>query len=141
MVNTLINVSAYQGGLPQSDGDRVINEGPLYNVQDLLVILQQGDEKTIPWTRDCISDLQKLAYDTADARELIRDAVTQGQYLNSLWCVQRPTGPWAACDAYRLVRSEWIEYAYKEMRVEYYIKFAIGKNGKILLLVSCHVSQ
>lgn len=67
--------------------------------------------------------------------------ITQGQYVNSQWCVQKPTGPWAACDGYRLFRDEWVEYAHKEMRYEYYVKFAIGKTGKLLLLVSCHLSR
>ena len=92
----------------------------------------------IPWTKDCKNDLQKHTLDISDARQLVHEAITSGQYLNSQWCVQKPTGPWAACDGYRLFRDEWIEYAHKYMRIEYYIKFAIGKTGKLLLLVSCH---
>ena len=53
----------------------------------------------------------------------------------------KPSGPWAACDAYQLWHNEWVQAAYKEMCFEYYIKFAIGKSGKLLLLVSCHEPQ
>ena len=136
MVN---NVSAYTGQPPAegaSDAKRRL-AGPLYNPADVLAVLSSGS--TIPWTRDCKSDLQGLAFDEADIQQLLRDTLQHGRYLNSQWCVQRPTGPWAACDAYQLGRDEWNEYAHRDLRVEYYIKFAIGKTGKILLLVSAHV--
>ena len=139
----MINLSAYSGLPPerQEGGRTLIADGPLYPVVDVLALLETGDQNTVLWTRKCKSDVQLLAYDICDIRGLIKDAVTQGQYLNSEWCVQKPTGPWAACDGYRLFRDEWVPYAHKEMRCEYYVKFAIGKTGKILLLVSCHLSQ
>ncbi len=136
MVN---NVSAYQGQLPgqgATDTQRLI-PGPIYSAADVLAVLSSGS--TIPWTRDCTRDLQDLAFDDGDIQELIRAAVQEGCYINSQWCVQRPTGPWAACDAYQLSRQEWNQYAHKELRVDYYVKFAIGKTGKILLLVSAHM--
>lgn len=139
MVNNIINVSSYEEHPPEKSGEkRIYIEGPLYSVDDVMKILKQGDLHMIPWTKDCKNDLQKHTLDISDARQLVHEAITSGQYLNSQWCVQKPTGPWAACDGYRLFRDEWIEYAHKYMRIEYYIKFAIGKTGKLLLLVSCH---
>lgn len=143
MVNNVINVSAYSGQPPVDTGDNRnhIAGGPLYPVADVLQLLQAGDDKTTLWTRKCKDDVAQLSYEIADVRRLLRQAITEGHYLNSEWCVQRPTGPWAACDGYRLQRSEWVETAHKEMRFEYYVKFAIGKTGQLLLLVSCHLSQ
>jgi hypothetical protein len=54
---------------------------------------------------------------------------------------QEASGPWAACDAYELKRRERCPVARKELEYTYYIKFAIGMTGKILLLVSCHLSN
>ncbi len=139
MVNNSSNISAYEGKAPTSnDKNRIISEVPLYNTARILEILKEGDENTIPWTRRCIQDIECLSLDKSDVRTLIKDAITNGTYKNSQWCTQKPAGPWAACDAYQLFRSEWVQYAKKNMRIEYYVKFAIGKTGKILLLVSCH---
>lgn len=143
MVNNVINVSAYTGQPPDQAGDEriYIDNGPLYPVDDVRQLLDAGDDKTTLWTRKCIQDVTGLGYEIADVRQLLQQAITEGHYLNSEWCVQRPTGPWAACDGYRLQRNEWVAAARKEMRFEYYVKFAIGKTGQILLLVSCHMSQ
>ncbi|PLY15334.1 MAG: hypothetical protein C0631_07640 [Sedimenticola sp.] len=65
-------------------------------------------------------------------------AVQSGRFRGAEWCVQHPNGPWAACDAYSFVRREWLAHAHREMSMEYYIKFAIAKTGKLLLVVSCH---
>lgn len=137
MVN---NISAYSDQ-PPADGapesKRIIKTGPIYPTADVLEVLSAG--RTIPWTRKCTRDLQNLAFDDDDIKILVKAALQEGRYLNSQWCVQTPTGPWAACDAYKLSRDEWNDYAYKDLRVDYYLKFAIGKTGKILLLVSVHV--
>ncbi len=143
MVNNAVNVSAYEGPPPSEvgNGKVYISGGPLYPVNDVLALLDAGESFAILWTRQCKSDVQQLAYEIGDVQRLVKQAVTQGQYRNSEWCVQKPTGPWAACDGYRLFQDEWAEYAHKEMRYEYYVKFAIGKTGKLLLLVSCHLSR
>ncbi|EKO3892080.1 hypothetical protein P0F32_003252 [Vibrio metschnikovii] len=143
MVNNQLNVSAFEQQPPATTTttERIHIDGPLYVVEDVLRILESEANTAIPWTRKCIQNIESLALDTDDIRDLLKQAITQGQYVNSEWCVQKPTGPWAACDSYRLQREEWREHAYKYMSCNYYVKFAIGKTGKILLLVSCHVSQ
>lgn len=142
MVNNQRNVSAFIQDPPTGTTNGRINiNGPLYKIEDVLKILESKGNTTIPWTRKCTQDIQNLALDTDDIRDLLKQAITQGRYLNSEWSVQKPTGPWAACDSYRLQREEWADYAHKYISCNYYVKFAIGKTGKILLLVSCHVSQ
>lgn len=143
MVNNAINISAYEGHPPTEVGKERsrIRGGPLYEVEDVMALLAQGDDQSRLWTRKCIRDVARLAFDIADVRELLKQALTSGMYVNSEWCVQKPTGPWAACDSYRLSRQEWNDAVYKALSYEYYVKFAIGKTGKLLLLVSCHLSQ
>lgn len=35
-------------------------------------------------------------------------------------------------------RPEWVETARKELSMEYFLKFAIGKAGTLVLMLSCH---
>lgn len=143
MVNNVI-VSRYTGTLPLSrkKADLKIPGGPIYNTQEVLSLLDTNGRSALrPWTRKCIDDLQKYSLDTDDVEGLLRAALRTGKFLGSEWCEQQPRGPWAACDAYRTFRREWIKAADKEMDVEYYIKFAIGKTGQLLLLVSCHLPE
>lgn len=142
MVNN-INVSRYQGQIPSgSKADLAISDMPLYPAEEVMVLLEQrGEEAIKAWTNKCIRDVQSLGWDNSDLLELIRQALQGGRYLNSQWCMQKPGGPWAACDSYHLRRSEWIEAAHKNMQCEYYIKYAIGKTGQLLLLASCHTPQ
>ncbi|MDD5035600.1 MAG: hypothetical protein PHE55_12670 [Methylococcaceae bacterium] len=142
MVNTRKNLSAYTGTPPSDDqADRSIVGGPLYAKADVLAVLTQGESSVVPWTCKCKDDVLRLALDADDLRALVKEAVQGGRYVQSEWCVQQPNGPWAACDAYQLFRSEWVQAAHKNMRFEYYVKFAMGRTGKLLLLVSCHLSQ
>ncbi len=139
MVNTTI-LSRYTGDLPLEDGqNRKISDDPLYPAQEVLPILSAtGEDAVHAWTGKCIRDMQKWALDAGDLCELVETALRAGRFLGSEWCVQKPNGPWAACDAYQLVRSEWMPNAHKYMNIDYYIKFAVGKTGKLLLIVSCH---
>lgn len=139
MVNNVINVSAYRGEPPQSGSDRKISGGPLYSRADVEAALQNGEPAIVAWTRKCINDLQSLSLDASDLITLIKTAIDQGVFKGSEWCEQKPSGPWAACDAYRLLRREWVEGMNKEVDMSYYIKFAIGKTGALLLIVSCHL--
>jgi len=134
-------ISRFTGPLPASAAaDRTILGGPLYPSAEVLELLKAGESAIRVWTRKCTADMQKLALDPDDLVELIGQAVSAGRFIGAEWCRQNPFGPWAACDAYSLIRQERMAAACRDMPMEYYLKFAIGKTGKILLLVSCHLS-
>lgn len=139
MVSSII-VSQYSGELPKSEKDRKIKgvNGPLYDPAKVLEILNV--KQPIPWANKCISDTQKWSFDGGDLEELTRYAIEHGQYIDSEWCTNKPNGAFAACDSYRFTRREWNENAFREMNFDYYVKVAIGKTGKVLLLASCHPS-
>ena len=141
MVNIMVNVSAY-AGMPPGEGEPLeIQGGPIYEPGAILAILGKGSPSAHAWTRKCIQDVQQLGFDDADLCTLLADAINKGRYSKSMWCVQKPTGPWAACDAYLLERREWNNYAHKELSIEYYVKFAIAKSGQVLLIISCHLQR
>lgn len=133
MVNFLV-VSEYSGG--PTPGDRVkIGGGPLY-LLDRIQALVSESERVVLWTTKCRRDVPNLGWDENDVAGLIR-SLTPGDYKDSEWC-DNGKGAWAACDAYTIRRREWVEAAHKEMTVEYFLKFAIGKTGALVLMVSCH---
>lgn len=131
--------SRFAGPPPPDARMRIIPSGPLYPPSEVLKLIKQiSEDDVIAWTEKCILDLQNLNLDARDLMELVTIAVTRGRFRKSEWCIQAPNGPWAACDAYSLVRKEFIEKAYREMDVEYYLKFAISLTGAVLLIISCH---
>lgn len=147
MVNNTINLSAYTDDQPpcKAGSDRIyIADGPLYSSELVRALLSTAGDNTKLLTERCRKDVQKMGFDIDDVKQLVCAALSSGSYLKSEWCIVGQTDKaisWAACDSYRLFRNEWVEYAHKEMRYEYYVKFAIGKTGKLLLLVSCHLSR
>jgi hypothetical protein len=136
-------VSKYSTGFPGPGMPaREIAGGPLYTSTEVMTLLaEKGSQVIRAWTRKCIDDIQKLCLDDEDVFELVTEAVRCGRFTGSEWCEQQPNGPWAACDAYELKHREWSDVAKKELEYTYYIKFAIGMTGAILLLVSCHLSN
>ncbi|MDO3377822.1 hypothetical protein M3027_06765 [Geoalkalibacter halelectricus] len=133
-------VSRFSGALPAVGADRTIPGGPLYPAEEVLKLLKAGGGAVRVWTRKCAADVQQLALDPDDLIALVSEAVARGRFTGSEWCQQKPAGPWAACDAYALTRHEWVQASRKELAFDYYLKFAIGRTGTILLLVSCHLS-
>lgn len=139
MINTPVNVSAYDREPPDAETDerQKIPGGPLYNVEQVRKLAAR--HQLYLWTRRAERDAQNAELDAADIAELVYLALQHGRYLNSEWCKQKPDGPWAACDAYSVVRNEWIEVAGKTFANEWYIKFAIASTGSVLLSVSNHL--
>ncbi len=136
MISKLRNVSAYKGSPPEEGGDRRIAGGRLYAPDDLAALAGEG--QVTLWSAGAIRDAAKWSLDVADVARLIECAVRQGRYRGSEWCIQKPNGPWAACDAYTVTVEEWLETARRNMPVTYYLKFCIAKTGCLLLLVSNH---
>lgn len=137
-------VSKYRENPPNaencSDNDLLVVNGPLYPAPDVLHLLEKKASVN-PFTAKCRSDLTNMAMDMGDASDLIRDALEYGKYINSQWCISDVKKKmWAACDAYRLKRKEWDHVTHKDLSFSYYVKFAIHKNGTLLLLASCHLS-
>lgn len=137
------NISRYDGSVPTLENpERKISGVPLYDKNQVLTLLNEnGSDGFKAWTRDCIADLTKWQLDHDDVLNLIRLCLHTGKFLGSEWCQQKPNGCWAACDAYRVFKTEWVKNADKDMTFEYYLKFAISKSGQLLLLVSCHLSE
>jgi hypothetical protein len=143
MVNNTI-VSRFTGNLPAEDSPaaRRIKGGGLYDKQEVLGILGgKPSEVVIPWTRRCAEHLQKFSMDVDDAAHLLDLCMRHGTFLGSEWCQQKPNGAWAACDAYKVNYREWNHAAQKDFLIEYYVKFGIGRSGKVLLVASCHPSE
>jgi hypothetical protein len=134
-------VSRYSGPPSSSDADRAIPKGPIYAKDEILELVQLDDPPIHLWSRKCISDAAKLQFEIADVAALISYAVRKGVFVRSEWCTNKPNGPLAACDAYKVERSEWSVHARKELPARYYVKFCIGKTGAILLVASCHLEE
>lgn len=134
-----MNIGQCPGNPPPrnaGDKERKVAGGPKYAKADVLALLQAIRVRL--WTKDCVTDVAKLGLDLEGAASLASEAVLHGRFKGSVWCTQSPEGPSAICDAYVLKRREWNNAAKKELDLECYVKFAIGRSGAILLLVSCH---
>ena len=116
-----------------------IEGGPLYDLARVKQLVDNADCINL-FTRTCISEVHKLFdSDTEQVAALIQ-ALNTHDYLDSEWCENGKSGI-AACDAYRIRRSEVVVATNKPATVEYFLKFAVSKTGKLVLLVSCHLSQ
>ncbi len=135
MVN-FYNVSEYSESSPLVGGGEKILGGPLYDLARVKLIAKDGSGLFL-WTRDCQHDVRELGWDTDDVSVLIA-RLTQAHYIDSEWCANG-RGAWAACDAYSVGGLEWVPTARKDLRVSYFVKFAISKLGNLVLTVSCHV--
>jgi hypothetical protein len=143
MVNNTI-VSRFTDDPPTTESSAVsrrIKGGGLYDRAEILRMLEgKASEVVIPWTRKCGEHLQKFGMDHDDAACILKLCMQQGTFLGAEWCQQKPNGAWAACDAYKVNYREWNKAALKDFLIEYYVKFGIGRTGKILLVASCHPS-
>lgn len=115
-----------------------IASGPLYELSRIKAIAQ-CESSLFLWTRKCRHDTEVLALDLDDVSALILE-LQERDYRNSEWC-ENGKGGLAACDAYALSRTEWNEAAHKNMTANYFLKFAIGTAGAVILVVSCHLSS
>ena len=123
---TFYVISEYSSTLPTKGGGEKIAGGPLYDLNRVKSI-----------TKDCAKDVQELGWASSDVIDLIRRLGAK-DYIDSEWC-ENGKGAWAACDAYSVNVLEWVPTADKEMRISYFVKFAINKLGTMLLTVSCHI--
>ncbi|HSV36472.1 MAG TPA: hypothetical protein VLI46_12995 [Ramlibacter sp.] len=128
-------ISEYSSTSPTTGGGEKIPGGPLYELPRVQAIAKDGTGIAL-WTRDCAKDVRELGWDADDVAKLIQQ-LCDANYKDSEWC-ENGRGAWAGCDAYSIRLSEWVPTAQKEMQIEYFVKFAIGKTGALVLTVSCH---
>ena len=133
MVN-IYNISEYSKSWPINSGEKIAG-GPLYDLTRVKRVCHDGSGLQL-WTKDCVRDVRELGWDVDDVAALIAQ-LTSVHYIDSQWC-ENGKGAWAACDAYSIVVLEWVPTARKDMRIGYFVKFAINKLGNLVLTVSCH---
>lgn len=133
---TFYVISEYSSTLPTKGGGEKIAGGPLYDLNRVKSITKDGTGLLL-WTKDCAKDVQELGWAHSDVIDLIR-RLGDKDYIDSEWC-ENGKGAWAACDAYSVNVLEWVPTADKEMRINYFVKFAINKLGTMVLTVSCHI--
>jgi hypothetical protein len=129
------NISEYSKSSQSKGGSEKIAGGPLYDLARVKLIAKDGSGLVL-WTRDCVRDVRELGWDTDDVAALM-SRLTVAHYIDSEWCANG-RGAWAACDAYCVGALEWVPTARKELRIEYFVKFAISQLGSLVLTVSCH---
>jgi hypothetical protein len=111
---------------------------PLYELDRVKEITKDGVGLQL-WTRDCASNVAGLGWDSSHVIDLIQQ-LRHEDYIDSEWC-DNGRGALAACDAYSIECMEWIATANKNMRIEYFLKFAINRLGTMVLTTSCHTSS
>lgn len=132
---TFTIVSEYSLTTPSNGGGEKILSGPLYDLDRVKTIIQDGKGLQL-WTRDCVTSVRELGWDTSHVIDLVLQ-LRQVHYIDSEWC-ENGRGAYAACDAYSINFKEWIEAANKHMLIEYFVKFAINKLGTMVMTISCH---
>ena len=138
MVKTIV-LSEYNRDPPQVPGTgRVkIDGGPLYDLERIQNLVRD-EAQLIAWTEKCRKDIRKLFDDDFSLVAELIGCLKPTDYIDSEWC-ENGKGALAACDAYSIRRLEVMPATGKTMPVEYFLKFAVGKTGKLVLTVSCHV--
>ena len=136
MVNKFI-VSEYSSRPPTESGRVKIAGGPLYDLARVQAIVED-ENRLFTWTEKCRKDVFKLFDDDLGEVAGLIQRLKASDYIDSEWC-ENGKNAMAACDAYSIRRMEVIPVTGKAMPVGYFLKFAIGKAGNLVLLVSCHV--
>lgn len=122
-------------GVNPSDKERAISVGPIYALTDVLSIAGKGSSVSLV-TERCRHNVEDLGWSIDDVVSLISE-IQPTNYKDSEWC-RMDRGLWLPCDVYVVSRKEYCERMFNSLFVEYYLKFAIGPTGAVLLIVSCH---
>lgn len=116
-----------------------IEGGPLYDLERVQALVDDPDALNFI-TAKCRRDLHNLFDSDAEHVAQLIQALGPQDYIDSEWCENGKSGV-AACDAYRIRRAEVIPATGKTVTLEYFLKFAMGRTGKLVLMVSCHLSR
>lgn len=136
MVRKIV-VSEYSSNPPEEAHRTKISDGPLYDLVRVKAIIADENQLQL-WTRKCRLDVQNLFDSDFDRVVALLESLQASEYVDSEWC-DNGAKALAACDAYRCQRREMIPSTGKYMMIDYFLKFAIGKTGQLVLVVSCHV--
>jgi hypothetical protein len=138
MVKAIV-LSEYSSSPPQvlGTGRIKIDDGPLYDLERIQNLVND-ESRLLAWTEKCRRDIRKLFDDDLSCVAGLIQCLKPTDYIDSEWC-ENGRGALAACDAYSIRRLEVMAATGKSIPVEYFLKFAIGKTGKLVLTVSCHV--
>lgn len=144
MVRRVI-LSQYTSDCPDEVGRaKIATASPLYDVAEVTALAEAV--KVLLWTNKCIQNVNDLyvavsdEYDSelAMVADLLQRLPVSGRYLNSEWC-ENGKGGVAACDAYEVSREDPVPATGRRQKTRYFVKFAIGKTGQLLLTASCHL--
>ena len=130
-------ISEYSSKLPSQSGRVKIADGPLYDLARVQAIVEDKN-RLFTVTEKCRKDVFKLFDDDLTAVASLIRCLKGSDYIDSEWC-ENGGNAVSACDAYSIRRTEVMPATGKAMAVGYFLKFAIGKAGNLVLLVSCHV--
>ena len=133
-------ISEYSQDPPTQTGLRVkIALGrPLYELARVQA-LAEDVHRIKAVTQKCLQDVEKLFAGEYDDVASLICALRPNDYRDSEWC-ESGRASVAACDAYVVQRVEVAPGSGQSVAVMYYLKFAIGKTGQLVLMVSCHLS-
>lgn len=136
VVKTIL--SEYSLHPPEQAGRvKIDTVAPLYDLARVQA-LAADENQLFLWTAKCRRDVLNLFdSDLGLVAELLQ-GLRPSDYRDSEWC-ENGKGALAACDAYGIRRRETIPATGQTLTVDYYVKFAIGKTGRLVLLVSCHL--
>ena len=135
---TFVIVSEYSQGPPIEFGRFKIGVGPLYDLARIQALVED-ENNLLAWTKKSRDDVFKFfSGDYVEVADLIQRLKPQ-DYIDSEWC-ENGKGQVAACDAYSVLRIEELAATGRRATFEYFLKFAIGKTGVLILVVSCHAS-
>lgn len=129
-------LSEYSANLPEEIGRAKISGGPLYDLARVQALVQ-GEDPLQAWTEKCRKDVRKWFDDDLRRVAELIGHLKRTDYIDSEWC-ENGKGAVAACDAYSIGHLETAPATGQSVRMEYFLKFAVGKTGKLLLVVSCH---
>lgn len=135
---SLAVVSAYDMEPPDEAARARIRGGPIYDLKRVRELAARTSP-IVAWTVKCRRDIRALFSNEWEAVGTLLGSLEGGHYLHSEWC-ENGEGFVAACDAYAIEREETTQ-AGRDVRVAYFVKFAISRAGSLILLVSCHLSS
>lgn len=134
-----VNVSSRQDlPIPLGMKSRGAGRKSLYCLNALKTLAASPQNVTFA-TRDSLSDSQKYKLDETKIAQFILN-LGASNYRKSEWCTISRLAV-APCDVYCITVVEESDYEYDEQfwTVEYYLKFFITKNGKLISMVSNHL--